>query len=137
GRDAGRFERAVEPVIQEAVGIARGLLAGRLPRREAPGSGAPEEAAQEPLDWLILSGKTSNMDLVHRVVRQEFLNSPHFVWNPERVTFVPQYAKLAPSAGACYAEKMRRTPLPPAPVQEHPAKGPNHPPHNNHHPLFL
>jgi hypothetical protein len=124
--DHGQFERAVEPVIQEAVGIARGLLAGRLPRREPAAPGAAEEnGAQEPLDWLILSGKTANMELVHRVVRQEFLSSPHFVWNPERVTFVPQYAKLAPSAGACYAEKMRRTAFAPARFKEQLRKGLN------------
>jgi hypothetical protein len=123
--DAGQFERAVEPVIQEAVGIARGLLAGRLPRREPPAQGAAEDGAQEPLDWLILSGKTANMELVHRVVRQEFLSSPHFVWNPERVTFVPQYAKLAPSAGACYAEKMRRTAFAPTRFKEQLRKGLN------------
>jgi hypothetical protein len=119
--EAGQFDRAVEPVIQEAVGIARGLLAGRLPQPETP----KEEAAQEPLDWLILSGKTCNMDLVHRVIRQEFSNSPHFVWNPERVTFVPQYAKLAPSAGACYAEKMRRTAFAPTRFKEQLRKGLN------------
>jgi hypothetical protein len=120
--DAAQFEQAAEPVIQEAIGIARGLLAGRLPRRETTnGNGA----GQEPLDWLILSGKTCNLDLVHRVIRQEFVNSPHFVWNPERVTFVPQYAKLAPSAGACHAEKMRRTAFAPARFKEQLRKGLN------------
>jgi hypothetical protein len=127
--DASHFERAAEPVIQEAVGIARGLLGGRLPRNEPaadPGPEAPaEDGKQEPLDWLILSGKTCNLDLVHRVVRQEFINSPHFVWNPERVTFVPQYAKLAPSAGACYAEKMRRTAFAPSRFKEQLRKGLN------------
>jgi hypothetical protein len=127
--DAGQLERAALPIIEEAVGIARGLLAGRLPRPEPapaePGAAPPEEAPQEPLDWLILSGKTCNLDLVHRVVRQEFVNSPHFVWNPERVTFVPQYAKLAPSAGACYAEKMRRTAFAPARFKEQLRKGLN------------
>jgi hypothetical protein len=128
--DAGQFERAAEPVIQEAVGIARGLLGGRLPRGEPappdPASDSPPQAgAQEPLDWLILSGKTCNLDLVHRVIRQEFVNSPHFVWNPERVTFVPQYAKLAPSAGACYAEKMRRTAFAPSRFKEQLRKGLN------------
>src|SRR5262249_10248309 len=119
--DSGQFERAAEPVIEEAVGIARGLLAGRLPCPEpAPSAaeGASEEPAQEPLDWLILSGKTCNLGLVQRVIRQEFASSPHFVWNPERVTFVPQYAKLAPSAGACYAEKMRRTAFAPGRFKE-------------------
>src|SRR5262249_21735883 len=75
--DTGQFERAVETVIEEAVGIAGGLLAGRLPRSESASSdpAAPGEEAgpQEPLDWLILSGKTCNLDLVHRVIRQEFV----------------------------------------------------------------
>jgi len=124
--DAAQFEQATEPVIQEAIGIARGLLAGRLPRHEsANGNGSPNGTAQEPLDWLILSGKTCNMDLVHRLIRQEFINSPHFVWNPERVTFVPQYAKLAPSAGACHAEKMRRTAFAPTRFKEQLRKGLN------------
>jgi hypothetical protein len=128
--DAGQFERAAEPVVEQAVGIARGLLAGRLPRPEsAPsdlGSAPHDEATvQEPLDWLILSGKTCNLELVHRVIRQEFVNSPHFIWNPERVTFVPQYAKLAPSAGACYAEKMRRTAFAPGRFKEQLRKGLN------------
>jgi hypothetical protein len=127
--DAGQFERAAEPVLQEAVGIARGLLAGRLPWRQpaadGAGSAAEEAGVQEPLDWLILSGKTCNLDLVQRVIRQEFVTSPHFVWNPERVTFVPQYAKLAPSAGACYAEKMRRTAFAPARFKEQLRKGLN------------
>jgi hypothetical protein len=127
--DSGQFERAVAPVIEEAVGIARGLLAGRLPRAESassdPAAPAEEATAQEPLDWLILSGKTCNLDLVHRVIRQEFVNSPHFVWNPQRVTFVPQYAKLAPSAGACYAEKMRRTAFAPGRFKEQLRKGLN------------
>ncbi|MCI0461326.1 MAG: virulence factor SrfB, partial [Gemmataceae bacterium] len=123
--DAGQLERAAEPVIQEAVGIARGLLAGRLPRQALPDAEAAETVAQEPLDWLILSGKTCNLELVHQVIRQEFVNSPHFVWNPERVTFVPQYAKLAPSAGACYAEKMRRTAFAPFRFKEQLRKGLN------------
>src|SRR5262249_8858150 len=42
--DAGQFERAPEPVIQEAVGIARGLLAGRLPRQSTqPGASQESE----------------------------------------------------------------------------------------------
>jgi hypothetical protein len=122
--EACHLENAAEPVIREAVGIARGLLAGRLPQR-APVEGATNGSGQEPLDWLILSGKSCNLDLVHRIIRQEFANSPHFVWNPERVTFVPQYAKLAPSAGAVYAEKMRRTAFAPARFKAQLKKGLN------------
>jgi hypothetical protein len=130
GLGVAHLENAAEPVIREAIGIARGLLAGRLPQRaghvgNGHVNGADGEGGQEPLDWLILSGKTCNLDLVHRVIRQEFAGSPHFVWNPERVTFVPQYAKLAPSAGACYAEKMRRTAFAPARFKEQLRKGLN------------
>jgi hypothetical protein len=128
--DAGHLENAAEPVIREAVGIARGLLAGRLPYHDAQTSNSSsrdsnDDTGQEPLDWLILSGKTCNLDLVHRIIRQEFASSAHFVWNPERVTFVPQYAKLAPSAGACYAEKMRRTAFAPTRFKEQLRKGLN------------
>jgi hypothetical protein len=41
------------------------------------------------------------------------------------VTFVPQYAKLAPSAGACYAEKMRRTAFAPVRFKEQLRRGLN------------
>src|SRR5262249_9079346 len=44
--DQTRFEQAVEPVILEAVGIARGLLAGRLPRQE-PADGGEAGAGRE------------------------------------------------------------------------------------------
>jgi hypothetical protein len=57
------------------------------------------------VDWFILSGKTCNLDLVNRQVRQVLSNSRQFVRNPERVTFVPEDAKLGTSAGACYGEK--------------------------------
>jgi hypothetical protein len=45
---------------------------------------------------------------VQRQIYQEFSKSPYFVWNPERITFVLEFTKLATSAGACYAEKLRR-----------------------------
>jgi len=41
---------------------------------------------------------------LHRV----FSESDYFLWNPERITFEPDYTKLATSAGACYAEKLRQ-----------------------------
>ena len=89
-----QFERAVAPVIVEAVGIAKGVLDSHLPKGET-------------LDWLILSGKTCNLDLVERLIRQAFLGDERFVWNPERITFDPEYAKMSTSIGACYAEKYR------------------------------
>jgi hypothetical protein len=109
--DARQFDRVSEPVVAEAVDIACGLLENGLTQRDEKTRAVVD---REPLDWLILSGKTSNLDLVRRVIRREFLKSRDLVWNADRVTFVPEYAKLATSAGACYAEKMRRIALDPA-----------------------
>ncbi len=89
-----QFERAVIPVIREAIGIAKGLVSSQL------------ENNKETVGWLILSGKTCNIYLVRDEIRKEFSSYEYFVWNPERVTFVPEFTKLATSAGACYAEKM-------------------------------
>ncbi|WP_427160865.1 molecular chaperone [Aliinostoc sp. HNIBRCY26] len=102
--DNQQFERVASSAIKEAIGIAKGLMESRL---------RPENSNIDPwnthkVDWLILSGKTCNLDLVQRQIYQEFGKSPYFVWNPERITFVLEYTKLATSAGACYAEKLRR-----------------------------
>ena len=91
-----QFEKAVTPVLKEAIGIAQGLMENCL------------KDDKQPVDWLILSGKTCNLDLVDKELYTKFSNSPSFVWNRERITFVPEYSKLATSIGACYAEKLRR-----------------------------
>jgi len=117
-----QFERAALPIVQEAIDIAKGLMESRLSKQESSQSPPPHdseetedlaatEAAQpspEQVDWLILSGKTCNLDLVKQESYQQFSKSRYFVWNPERITFVPEHTKLATSAGACYAEKLRR-----------------------------
>lgn len=90
--------------IKEAIGIAKGLMESRL----RPDDLTKDSWNSQKVDWLILSGKTCNLDLVQRQIYQEFSNSPYFVWNPERITFVLEFTKLATSAGACYAEKLRR-----------------------------
>jgi hypothetical protein len=95
-----QFCDAVKPVIEEAIHIADSLL-DRVPEGEG-----------ECVDWLILSGKTCNLEMVEQEIRRVFgwteRSEKKFTWNPERVTFVPEYAKLATSIGACYAERMRR-----------------------------
>jgi hypothetical protein len=91
-----QFERAVTPVIKQAIGIAKGLMENRL------------EADKEQVNWLILSGKTCNLYLVELELYKEFSQSKYFLWNTERITFVPEYSKLATSIGACYAEKLRQ-----------------------------
>jgi len=97
-----QFANAVTGVIKEAIGIAKGLMESGLRRQEDP----QENSSKEQLDWLILSGKTCNLDLVGKELKQQFSKSDRFVWNPERITFVPEYTKLATSAGACYAETL-------------------------------
>ncbi|WP_392533146.1 molecular chaperone [Nostoc sp. C117] len=102
--DKQQFERAAVSGIKEAIGIAKGLMESRL----RPNDLTKDSWNSQKVDWLILSGKTCNLDLVQRQIYQEFSNSPYFVWNPERITFVLEFTKLATSAGACYAEKLRR-----------------------------
>ncbi|MFM7365560.1 MAG: molecular chaperone [Cuspidothrix sp.] len=95
--DHHQFEQAANPSIKEAIGIAKGLMESRL-----------SSETNQKVDWLILSGKTCSLDLVQQQIYEEFSQSPYFVWNPERITFVLEFTKLATSAGACYAEKLRR-----------------------------
>ncbi|MFN6502400.1 MAG: molecular chaperone [Nostoc sp. DedQUE01] len=102
--DNQQFERAAVSGIKEAIGIAKGLMESRL----RPDDITKDSWNSQKVDWLILSGKTCNLDLVQRQIYQEFSKSPYFVWNPERITFVLEFTKLATSAGACYAEKLRR-----------------------------
>lgn len=108
-----QFEKAVIPVIEQVIGIAKGLMESRLRIQDANSNNSlPKQqnakSNKKHIDWLILSGKTCNLHLVEREIYQEFSQSEYFVWNPERVTFVPEYSKIATSAGACYAEKLRR-----------------------------
>ncbi|WP_230968357.1 molecular chaperone [Nostoc sp. WHI] len=102
--DNQQFERAAASGIKEAIGIAKGLMESRL----RPDDIIKDSWNSQKVDWLILSGKTCNLDIVQRQIYQEFSKSPYFVWNPERITFVLEFTKLATSAGACYAEKLRR-----------------------------
>jgi hypothetical protein len=113
-----QFERAAYSVIKEAIGIAKGLMESRLKNdndnlpdseSEKPDNNLPDsESEKGKVDVLILSGKTCNLNIVQREIYQEFIKSEYFVWNPERITFAPEFTKLATSAGACYAEKMRQ-----------------------------
>jgi hypothetical protein len=99
-----QFERAATPAVKEAIGIVKGLMENRLGKSD---EGNPDSTT-EKVDWLILSGKTCNLSLVKDEIYQEFSKSKYFVWNEERITFVLEFTKLATSAGACYAEKLRR-----------------------------
>ncbi|MEM7591248.1 MAG: molecular chaperone [Cyanobacteria bacterium P01_A01_bin.83] len=116
-----QFERAAYSVIKESVSIAKGLMESRLADNEDNNDDynseediteeddtQPKKTETEKVDWLILSGKTCNLNLVEREIYQQFSQSDYFVWNPERITFDPKFTKQGTSAGACYAENMRR-----------------------------
>ncbi|HYW19423.1 MAG TPA: molecular chaperone [Nodularia sp. (in: cyanobacteria)] len=119
--DSQQFERAAASTIKEGIGIAKGLMESRLGLQDQN----IDSWNTHKVDWLILSGKTCNLDLVQRHIYQEFSNSPYFVWNPERITFVLEFTKLATSAGACYAEKLRRLRFDPEESKELLRKGAN------------
>lgn len=97
---ADQFERSAAPAIREAVAIAKGLVENAFESKS--------NFHKEQVDWLILSGKTCNFELVERELYRVFGKSEFFIWNEERVTFEPEYTKIATSAGACFAEKLRQ-----------------------------
>ncbi len=104
-----QFELAASSVITEAVRIAKGLMESRLKTDKGDQDNQQNSQVEKgKVDWLILSGKTCNFDIVQREIYENFSSSDYFVWNPERITFTPKFTKLATSAGACYAEKMRQ-----------------------------
>ena len=108
-----QFERAVTRVITDAIDIAKGLMENRL------------EGDKEQVHWLILSGQTCNLYLVELELYQKFSKSKSFLWNTERITFVPEYSKLATSIGACYAEKLRQLSFDPQQAKPMLRKGAN------------
>ncbi|MBD2616210.1 molecular chaperone [Nostoc punctiforme FACHB-252] len=105
-----QFERAAYLVIREAIGIAKALVENRLGSSNNSNDNSDTEQKKietEKVDWLILSGKTCNLDMVQRETYQKFSTSDNFLWNSARISFDAEFTKLATSAGACYAEKMR------------------------------
>ncbi len=106
------LERAATQVIEEAIHIAKKLLESRLPD-ESNG----DKLKSKKLDWLILSGQTCHLDLVKRKLHEIF-SASDFEWNPARITFVPKYAKLATSIGACYGVTLQQRNLTPEGAKE-------------------
>jgi len=132
-----QYERAAFSVVTEAIGIAQGLMTSRLSKdsdnqqssetvdnQQSSGTVDNQQSVKK-VDWLILSGKTCNLHMVQREIRETFSKSIHFVWNPERITFAPDFTKIATSAGACYAEKMRQLKFSPEEAKSLLRKGAN------------
>ena len=99
-----QFEDIVSQDIEVALRIAEGLLKSRLPKDES----SDKQNKRQPLDWLILSGQTCKLDLVNHKLKEIFVDSEIFNLNKTRITFVDEYAKLATSIGACYAERLQQ-----------------------------
>jgi hypothetical protein len=97
-----KFDRIVTPVIEEAIQLAEALVSNRFGEENIP----EEEKNPPELDWLILSGQTCHLPQVKEQIYQKFKTSNYFSCNPEKITFVPDFSKLATSIGACYTEKL-------------------------------
>lgn len=110
------FDRIVTPVIEEAINLAEALVTNRFGKENIPEEkenppekkeNIPEEKKNTPeIDWLILSGQTCHLPQVKEQIYQKFKPSDYFSCNPEKLTFVPDFSKLATSIGACYTEKL-------------------------------
>lgn len=96
------FVAGAAPVVSEIVDIAEGLL------RAWQASGGAEEDKQ--IDWVIISGKSGHLEMIDNGIRNTMAKvMPNF----ERITFVPEYAKLATSIGAAFIERAQQLLLSP------------------------
>lgn len=96
------FNHIVTPVIEEAINLAEALVTNRFSKENI----SEEKKNLPELDWLILSGQTCHLPQVREQIDQKFKSSNYFSCNPEKITFVPDFSKLATSIGACYTEKL-------------------------------
>jgi hypothetical protein len=107
-----QFELVARPVVESALGIARGLANSSLEMFEKR---HPRAAGSVPerLDRIVLSGKSCNLHLVHDLLPRVMRTCSFYGEDVTEVLFEPRLAKQATSVGACRAEEMwsaRRTP---------------------------
>lgn len=91
--------RLARPVLVQAVQLASWLIRNTLKEGE-------------PLDRLMLAGRSSMMPLMRQVVLEELTaesekSQGRLNWNPLAVTVEAEYAKQAASIGACWAQSFR------------------------------
>ncbi|MFF4349118.1 hypothetical protein [Streptomyces sp. NPDC001530] len=94
--DAARFRTLVEPHLRNVVDLADGMLKQRLKRGE-------------PLDRVVLTGKTSAMPLVREVLVSQLGRGWKLDWDPANIEVERAFAKTATSIGAAWAEHLRQT----------------------------
>src|SRR6266851_9139 len=104
---AADFEALIEPILQEIASLAVPLVSEPLSDTPVQAQGGDHG---EYLDRIILTGKSSAMPIVRRAIERALGVGPDSVvtWNPADVTVENDYAKLATSIGACWAEHVRR-----------------------------
>lgn len=93
--DAAGFRELIEPHLRNVADLADGMLRGRL-------------LTDEPLDRVVLTGKTSAMPLVRDVLVSRLGRGRKLDWDPANIEVEREYAKTATSIGAAWAEHVRQ-----------------------------
>ncbi|MGW6911303.1 hypothetical protein [Streptomyces sp. NPDC054940] len=94
--DAAGFRRLVKGHLEGVAALADGLLGERLLK-------------DEPLDRVILTGKSSAMPVVREVLIRRLGKGRELDWDPANIEVEREYAKTATSIGAAWAEQVRQT----------------------------
>lgn len=112
-----RFNQIIEEPLVSIMRLASSLALHRLD----PGDDSPEQQGRadssgtrppEPLDRIILTGKTSALTQVRNALNTHFGQKvgqgARVQWNSTGVTVEREYSKLATAIGACWAESIRQ-----------------------------
>jgi hypothetical protein len=94
------FQSLARPVLAHAAELAWWLVQQSL---------GHDDGKPDRLDRVMLSGKTSTMELTRHVIAQELGGSgdgAEVPWNPTAISVERTYAKLAASIGAAWAESI-------------------------------
>jgi hypothetical protein len=94
--DTEGFRELVEAHLEGVAALADGMLAERL-------------SEDEPLDRVVLTGKSSAMPLVREVLIRRLGKDRKLDWDPANIEVEREYAKTATSIGAAWAEHVRQT----------------------------
>ncbi|MER6127021.1 hypothetical protein ABT173_31415 [Streptomyces sp. NPDC001795] len=94
--DAAGFENLVVGHLTTVAGLADGMLRERL-------------SEDQPLDRVVLTGKSCAMPLVRDVLVRSIGKDRRLEWDPASIEVEREYAKTATSIGAAWAEQVRQT----------------------------
>ncbi|MBO1330889.1 virulence factor SrfB [Streptomyces sp. VRA16 Mangrove soil] len=97
--DPATFRELIRPHLENVVDLADGMLRQRL----------RVSSVDEPLDRVVLTGKTSAMPLVREILVDKLGRGWNLDWDPATIEVEHAYAKTATSIGAAWAEHVRQT----------------------------